>query len=145
MQEMQLWSLGLEDALEEETAIHSSVLVWKIPWTLELGGLQSKGSQRVRHDWTTEHAHMTTCISPFPTLNFSLSLSLSLTHTHTHTLTLTHTLLYACLHPWRENRSSYSRSPLDPRAPQTPAYVLAGNSGSLHFLENCAWSKTSHF
>ena len=29
---------------------HSSSLTWKIPWTEELGGLQSKGSQRVGHD-----------------------------------------------------------------------------------------------
>ena len=38
-------SLGLEDPLEEEMATHSSILAWSIPWTEELGGLQSKGSQ----------------------------------------------------------------------------------------------------
>ena len=43
-------SLGQEDALEEEVATHSSILAWKIPWTQEPGGLQSLGSQRVRHD-----------------------------------------------------------------------------------------------
>ena len=32
---------------------HSSTLAWRIPWTEELGGLQSTGSQRVRHDWVT--------------------------------------------------------------------------------------------
>ena len=32
-------------------APHSSTLAWKIPWTEELGGLQSMGSLRVRHDW----------------------------------------------------------------------------------------------
>ena len=37
--------------LEEETAIHTSILAWEIPWTEEPGGLQSMGSQRVRHDW----------------------------------------------------------------------------------------------
>ena len=36
---------------------HSSLLAWKIPWTEEPGGLQSMGSQRVGHDWATEHAH----------------------------------------------------------------------------------------
>jgi len=36
--------------LEEEMATHSSVLAWRIPWTEEPGGLQSMGSQRVRHD-----------------------------------------------------------------------------------------------
>ena len=35
---------------EEEMATHSSILAWKIPWTEKLGGLQSKGSQRVRWD-----------------------------------------------------------------------------------------------
>ena len=38
-------SLGQEDPLEKETATHSSVLAWRIPWTEELGGLQSTGSQ----------------------------------------------------------------------------------------------------
>ena len=36
-------------------ATHSSILVWKIPWMEEPGGLQSMGLQRVRHDWATEH------------------------------------------------------------------------------------------
>ena len=52
-------SLGWEDPLEEEMAIHSSILAWRIPWTEEPGGLQSKGLQRVRHDLATEH--MSTC------------------------------------------------------------------------------------
>ena len=42
--------LGREDPLEKEMATHSSILAWRIPWTEELGGLQSTGSQRVRHD-----------------------------------------------------------------------------------------------
>ena len=43
-------SLGWEDPLEKEMATHSSTLAWKIPWIEEPGGLQSMGSQRVRHD-----------------------------------------------------------------------------------------------
>ena len=43
-------SLGWEDPLEKEMATHSSTLAWKIPWTEDPGGLQSMGSQRVRHD-----------------------------------------------------------------------------------------------
>ena len=39
--------------LEKEMATHSSILAWKIPWTEEPGGLQSMGSQKVRHDWVT--------------------------------------------------------------------------------------------
>ena len=53
MQEMQeTWvrPLGWEDPLEEEMAIHSSILSWAIPWTEEPGGLQSMGAQSVRPD-----------------------------------------------------------------------------------------------
>ena len=42
--------LGQEDLLEEGMATHSSILVWRMPWTEEPGGLQSRGSQRVGHD-----------------------------------------------------------------------------------------------
>ena len=48
--ETQVHSLGQEDPLEKEMAIHSSPLAWRIPWTEEPGGLQSRGSQRVGHD-----------------------------------------------------------------------------------------------
>ena len=50
MWETQVRSLGREDTLEKEMAIHSSTLAWKIPWTEEPGRLQSMGSQRVGHD-----------------------------------------------------------------------------------------------
>jgi len=42
--------LGLENPLTEVTATHSSIPAWRIPRTEEPGGLQSKGSQRIRHD-----------------------------------------------------------------------------------------------
>ena len=42
--------LGWEDPLAEGMAAHSSILARRIPWTEEPGGLQSIGSQRVRHD-----------------------------------------------------------------------------------------------
>ena len=45
-------SLGQEDPLEKEMATLSSILVWRIPWTEEPGGLQSMGSQRVSHKVT---------------------------------------------------------------------------------------------
>ena len=51
MQETQVWSLGGEDTLEKGMATHSSILAWRIPRMEELGGLQSMGSHRVRHDW----------------------------------------------------------------------------------------------
>jgi len=50
MQETWVHSLGSQGHREEEMATHSSILVWKIPWTEEPGGLQSMGSQRVEHD-----------------------------------------------------------------------------------------------
>ena len=43
-------SLGREDPLEKEMTTHSSILAWKIPLMEEPGGLQSMGSQRVRHN-----------------------------------------------------------------------------------------------
>ena len=52
-QETRVQSLGWEDALEKEMVTHSSILTWKILWMEEPGGLQSMGSQRVRHYWAT--------------------------------------------------------------------------------------------
>ena len=43
---------------EEGNGIRSSILAWRIPWTEEPGGLQSRGSQRASHDWVTKHACM---------------------------------------------------------------------------------------
>ena len=45
---MRVQSPGQEDPLEEGMATHSIILVWSIPWTEELGGLQSMGWQGVR-------------------------------------------------------------------------------------------------
>ena len=50
MRETRVQSLGQEDPLEKEMAIHSSTLAWKIPWTEEPDRLQSMGFQRVGHD-----------------------------------------------------------------------------------------------
>ena len=47
-------SLGREDPLEKEMATHSSILAWRIPWTEELGGLQSMGH---KESGTTERLH----------------------------------------------------------------------------------------
>ena len=50
VQETRVRSLGQEDPLEKGMATHSNVLAWRIPWTKKPGGLQSMGSQRVRHN-----------------------------------------------------------------------------------------------
>ena len=63
-QESQVWSLGWEDPLEQETATPASFLAWKIPWTEDPGGLQSVGSQGVRHDWADKRE-----CGHFPILN----------------------------------------------------------------------------
>ena len=49
MQETWVQSLGREDPLEKEIATGFSILAWRISWMEEPGGLQSMGSQRVRH------------------------------------------------------------------------------------------------
>ena len=68
--------LGREDPLEKEKATGSSILAWRIPWTEEPGGLQSRRSPRVGHDWASEHTvthshrraliliHVFMCFSP---------------------------------------------------------------------------------
>ena len=54
MQETRVQSLGWQGPLKKEMASRSSILAWEIPWTEEEpGGLQSTGSQRVRHDLAT--------------------------------------------------------------------------------------------
>ena len=50
MQETWVLSLAWEDPLEKEMATASSILARRIPWTEEPSGLQSVGSQRIRHD-----------------------------------------------------------------------------------------------
>ena len=53
IQETWVLSLGQEDSLEKGMVTHSSILAWRIPRTEEPGGLQSMGSQRVKHDLVT--------------------------------------------------------------------------------------------
>ena len=55
MREIRIQSLGWEDPLEKEMAIHSSTIAWEIPWIEEPGRLQSMGSQIVGHDWATSY------------------------------------------------------------------------------------------
>ena len=50
IQETQVPFLGWEDPLEKSMTTHSSILAWRIPWIEQLGGLQSIGLQRVRHN-----------------------------------------------------------------------------------------------
>ena len=43
--------------MEKEMTTHSSILAWEMPWAEEPGGLQSTGSQRIRHDLVTKQHH----------------------------------------------------------------------------------------
>ena len=52
MQEIQAQFLSGEDPLEEGMATQTDILAWRIPWAEEPKGLQSKGLQKVRHDWS---------------------------------------------------------------------------------------------
>ena len=54
MRETWIQSLGQEDTLEKGEATHSSILIWRIPWTEEPGGLPSIASHRVRHNLATK-------------------------------------------------------------------------------------------
>ena len=74
MRETQFWSLGREDPLEEEMATLSSILARIIPWTEESDGLQSMGSERVRHNWVHTHTHThTQCFIVYKTLLYIYS------------------------------------------------------------------------
>ena len=52
-----VWSLGWEDLWEKGMSPHSRILAWKTSRAEESGGLQSRGSQRVRHDWAYIHTY----------------------------------------------------------------------------------------
>ena len=55
----QVQSLCQEDSLEtKDIATHSNILAWRVPWTAEPGGLQSMGSQIVRHNWVSNTTYL---------------------------------------------------------------------------------------
>ena len=63
------WDPDQEDPLEKGMETHSSILVWRTPWTEKPGRLQSMGSQTVRHNWATNtHTHTHTHIPNIPWL-----------------------------------------------------------------------------
>ena len=88
IQEMWVWPLGQEDSLEEEMAIYSNILSWKIPWVKEPDKLQSMGLQRVRHAQMLDFAFDSrTCHFVFYLFDYTFS-RLSETHTVKHELRL---------------------------------------------------------
>ena len=95
VQETQVWSLSLEDPLEEGMATH--IFAWRIPRKEEPGRLQSMGSQRVGHDWVTNtftflqaHFWKSEKIIRKPDQLCQGELSCTLWHTHAPTLSPPH-------------------------------------------------------
>ena len=91
MQKARVQSLGWEDPLEKGMATQSSIHAWRIPWTEEPAGLQSTGSQRVRHAWadlehsfngTTLRQHSPLSWATAANTNFDIVLTLELTGCH---------------------------------------------------------------
>ena len=77
MQEMWVQSLVKSGRSQKEMAIHSSILAWEIPWTEEPGGLQSMGSQRVKHDLATKEQQ---CYISLLTAQIAFVVKSGLTH-----------------------------------------------------------------
>ena len=98
MQKTWVRSLGWEDALEKETATHSSTLDWEIPWAEEPGRLQSMGSQRVRHDRATHWQTESLCASNFSSIIWGWQEHLS----YATRLVLTPTELLSGLNKWEQ-------------------------------------------
>ena len=111
MQETWVWSLGWEAPLEKGIVTHSSILAWRIPWTVE-----SMGSQRVRHHWVTFTFHSHKFIFPL----FSLFIHLATPNVNLH-LAL-HICVTLTSHAW------LALSILPPKC-------LLNQSTSLHFFQ----------
>ena len=123
-------------------ATHSNILAWKVPWTEELGGLESMGSQTVRHDWVTKHhqqqkglMYSSTVLSPewIPATSAHSQLC-RLTGNHQQ---LCHNLGVSLPQPVKEKRSSSTRkSPAFLRACQTfPFNVSQSPTPEWQFLQ----------
>ena len=66
MQEIQVWSLGWEHPLEKAMATHSSILAWRIPWTVEPGRIESMGLQNNNKPWVSSVQYFS-CVRLFAT------------------------------------------------------------------------------
>ena len=84
-QETLAWSLGREDPLKKGMATHSSIFVWRIPWTEEPRGLQSMGLQRVGHNWS-DNTHTHTYILGYE--NFILDIFIRIAYSSSDTASL---------------------------------------------------------
>ena len=73
IQKTWVWSLGWEAPLQKEMATHSSILVWRMPWTERPGRMQSMELLRVRHNLATEQQQRSPAVTRSETKEFWLS------------------------------------------------------------------------
>ena len=130
-QETWVRSLGREDSLEKEMATHSRILAWRIPWTEELGRLQSTGSQRVGHDWATSLSF--SCITLNCALSNWLSWFVSLFKS---------VLRHQCQLHLRVRKPASKMAPNNPHfLTLTPCVVLSPTASWLSSITNSTWQK----
>ena len=140
MRETWVWSLGWEDPLGKEMAIHSSILASRIPWTEKPGVLWSIGSQRVGHNWATElnwteddcvlYVWVCSVSQSCPTLCNPMNRS-------TPGLPVHHQLLeFIQTHVYRVGEAIQPSHPLS--SPSPPAFNLSQHQGLLK------WVSSSH-
>ena len=93
---------GFGRSPEEGSGYRLCILIWRIPWTEEPGGLLSMGSQRIRHDWVT---NTFTSLSPLNSsssedlFSYCLQSLTPCTYVCTHAHTPLHTYMHMHLHP----------------------------------------------
>ena len=144
-QEMCVWSLGWEDLLGEEMATRSSILAWEIPRTVESGGLQSMGLQRVRHDWVRTHTgrlRMFITAKDWTQQKYLLVHKWSIRHAPTFPSVKTHPSFGLFLsHIPAQTTASCSHM----QNTSTPALVDPASYQALHlFPENLFWSNQNY-
>ena len=129
MWETWVQSLGWEDPLEKGKATHSSILAWRIPWTV-----QAKGSQRVGHDWATftfiytHYIQFCSVAQLCPTLCHSMDCSMPGLHVHHQLLELTQT---------RVHHISDAIQPSHPlSSPSPPAFNLSQHQGLFQWVSS---------
>ena len=103
-------------------ATHSSILVWRILWTEEPRGLQSKGPQRVRHDWVTTHS---LTLQPHGLQHTSLSV-------------LHHLPEFAQTYVYWISDAIQTSHPLS--SPSPPAFNLSQHQGLFHWVGSGSFS-----
>ena len=137
-------------ALEKEMATHSSVLAWRIPWTEKPGGLPSRGSHRVRHDWSDLAAaakipnYLKACSADVPPSSESLVAELLSGHVENR---CSSTRVNPCKCPWQapvcswqKQSGGFHESPVPPEALQSvkprgpPRTTSAVSSSPLDFF-----------